>query len=107
MTETVMTRVWGEQPVIDTWTDCRNVDGWCGKSKRDGEVHTVIYDPRAQLVPLPIARMPDDDHFVVQKDGLPIGAIRIERAPCRAGIIRRRVRAVAAVAQSRRRPAAR
>jgi hypothetical protein len=31
MTDTVMTKVWGEQPVIDTWTDCRNVkDGWRG-----------------------------------------------------------------------------
>jgi len=28
---------------------------WCGKSKRDGVVHLVGYDPRAQLVPLPIA----------------------------------------------------
>jgi hypothetical protein len=79
MTETVMTKVW--QPVIDTWTDCRNVkDGWRGKSKRDGVVHLVGYDPQCQLVPLPIARMPDEDHFVVQKDGVPIGAIRIERA---------------------------
>jgi len=87
MGETVMTKVWGEQPVIDTWTDCRNVKkGWCGKSKRDGVVHTVVYDPRAQLVPRPIARMPDEDHFVVQKDGLPIGAIRIEVRAVPAGV---------------------
>jgi hypothetical protein len=36
MGETVTTRVWGEQPVIDTWVDCRNVKaGWRGRSKRD------------------------------------------------------------------------
>jgi hypothetical protein len=82
-----MTKVWGEQPVIDTWTDCRNVkDGWCGKSKRDGVVHLVGYDPQCQLVPLPIARMPDEDHFVVQKDGLSIGAIRIEKRVRRSAI---------------------
>jgi hypothetical protein len=69
--------------LIDTWIDCRNVkDGWRGKSKRDGVVHLVGYDPRCQLVPLPIARMPDQGYFVLQeKDGPTIiGAIRIERA---------------------------
>jgi hypothetical protein len=44
-------------------------------------VEIVTYDPRCQLVPLPIARMPDEDHFVVrEKDGRIVGAIRIERA---------------------------
>jgi hypothetical protein len=89
MGETVMTRVWGEQPVIDTWTDCRNIKGgWCGKSQRDGVVHIVTYDPRANLVSLPIARMPAEDYFVVHERGranTPIGAIRIEkRVPRRA-----------------------
>jgi hypothetical protein len=108
MGETVMTKVWGEQPLLDTWIDCRNVKkGWCGRSRRDGLMHTVVYDPRVSLDPLPIARMPDADHFVVQQDGRPIGAIRIERRARRAGSTRRRVKAAAATARSRRRLAAR
>jgi hypothetical protein len=88
MAETMETRIHGVQPVIDTWVDCHNVkDGWRGTSKRDGKAHLVGYDPRCSLRPLPIARMPDDDHFVVcQKDStIPIGAIRLEkRVPRRA-----------------------
>jgi hypothetical protein len=108
MGETVTTRVWGEQPLLDTWVDCRNTKaGWRGRSKRDGRVHTVTYDPRAQLVPLPIARMPDD-YFVMQKDGLPIGAIRIEKRVRRAASgTRRRAKAAATVVRSPRRPHAR
>jgi len=82
MTETIETKVWGEQPVIDVWTDCHNVKkGWCGKSHRDGVVEIVTYDPRCQLVLLPIARMPNEDYFVMcQKDStIPIGVIRIEK----------------------------
>ena len=44
-------------------------------------VEIVTYDPQCQLVPRPIALMPDQDYFVMQeKDGSPIGVIRIERA---------------------------
>jgi hypothetical protein len=110
MAETDMVESWmyGKLPVVETWVDCHHTKtGWSGQRKSDGAVIDITYDPSASAAgPPTIARMPSDKDWGVlhDKDGRILGAIRIEK---RARHVRRRAKAVAAAARSRRRPAAR
>lgn len=88
MTETMMTFINGELPVLDTWLDCRHTKiGWTATRKSDGAKLDITYDPSLlSCYPPdapPIARMPADKDYVTIKDerGWPIGVVRIERAP--------------------------
>jgi hypothetical protein len=77
MSPTVTHEIYGELPVLETWTKCRHTKtGWCG-IRGDGEVVNMVYDPSVE--PPILARMPPKNYVIMRENGKPVGVVLIER----------------------------